>query len=472
MMNRFFFYTGKSLVFGVACTVIGFSLYMIGSSLASVALQAGSVDDSPPLFSKQDLPSEPIAQLPVETDPMVIQMTPTLYASIGNPTDLAFDGEGTGFLLDASGAVVRIPAGGHRDSVPFLSLADEHTERSMDFSALTLHPGFLDSKSPGFGHFYCVTPEMPGKRESDFRPSHSADGEHHQEVIYEYRATDPRARIFSGTRREMMRFSLPEEAPAVSSLVFDAAGRLYISIADGGSTSAGPSQASRNAMELNNPFGKILRIDPLERDAGNGRYGVPRRNPFRFLEEAMPELWSYGLRSPYGLSVDGMKGELCILDKGKDGIEEINLSSLGGEHFGWDLCEGSYYYPPAKGERAEQGVTIPAVEFLRGDALTGALMYRGNLFTELSNRFVFATASGRLWMAEPQENAAPRMREISVGLENSVWSGRLAGIRALRPGSHGEIFALCNDGAVFVMDKASRTTSRPAPRRPLMAWAF
>ncbi|MEZ5430675.1 MAG: PQQ-dependent sugar dehydrogenase [Verrucomicrobiales bacterium] len=398
--------------------MIGFSLYMIGSSLASVALQAGSVDDSPPLFSKQDLPSEPIAQLPVETDPMVIQMTPTLYASIGSPTDLAFDGEGTGFLLDASGAVVRIPAGGHRDSVPFLSLADEHTERSMDFNALTLHPGFLDPKSPGFGHFYCVTPEIPGKRESDFRPNHSSSGEHHQEVIYEYRATDPRARIFSGTRREMMRFSLPEEAPAVSSLVFDAAGRLYISIADGGSTSPGPSQASRNAMELNNPFGKILRIDPLERDAGNGRYGVPRRNPFRFLEEAMPELWSYGLRSPYGLSVDGMKGELCILDKGKDGIEEINLSSLGGEHFGWDLCRDPTT-TPAKGNAPSKGLQHPPSNF-SGRPAEGSLDVPRQSVHRVEQPFRLCHGIRPPLDGRTSGKWRSPTEEISVGLENAA----------------------------------------------------
>lgn len=472
MIGRLFSYAGRTLVFTTASAVIAFSLYLIGTSLASVAMAVTTVEEPLPseLFEMRKEPvARPIAFLPLDEPQVSIQMVPALYASLPAPTDLAFDGEGNGFLLDASGAVVRVPVGRQRDSVPYVTLSDERTERGLDFISLALHPGFLDPKSPGFGYFYCVAPEIPGKREADFRPQHGETGEHHHEVIYEYRATDPRARLFGGTRREMMRFSVPGGQSSVQSLAFDAAGRLYVAVGDASTGAPGARSGTKNAMELSNPYGKILRIDPLERDAANGRYGVPRRNPFRFLDDAMPELWSYGLRSPRGMSVDGIKGELCILDQGHDGVEEINLSSVGGEHFGWDLCEGSCFYPPAKGERADHGVTAPSLEYFRGDPMAGAMMYRGKLFTELSNRIVFATVSGKLWMAEP---GAAEPREIAMASEGRAWPGSFFSIRTLRPGLTGEIYVLCEDGSVYVLDKTSRTSSRPSPKRPLMAMAW
>ena len=51
-----------------------------------------------------------------------------------------------------------------------------------------------------------------------------------------------------------------------------------------------------NGQDLGTPLGKILRIDPLDNNSTNGRYGIPADNPF--VEDNDPktlgEIWLTG----------------------------------------------------------------------------------------------------------------------------------------------------------------------------------
>jgi glucose/arabinose dehydrogenase len=57
--------------------------------------------------------------------------------------------------------------------------------------------------------------------------------------------------------------------------------------------------------------GKILRIVPDLREhedtstvSENGRYRIPRDNPFVAKPAARPEIWAYGLRNPHRMNWD------------------------------------------------------------------------------------------------------------------------------------------------------------------------
>ena len=210
---------------------------------------------------------------------------------------------------------------------------------------------------------------------------HGGGTEHHQDVVYEYTVADPLLTAFRGERREVMRFSQPGPENNLNSLVFDHLGLLYLGVGDGDTGAAGEGQPSRNASTLSTAFGKILRIDPVGRSSANGRYSIPDGNPFRLVTEALPELWAFGLRSPRNLSFDLFNRTLCISETGANGSDEINLSVIGGEHFGWDLDQDFPKMSIAMQTQVAGIVTPPVVSLNRETSPvarnTGSLVYRG-----------------------------------------------------------------------------------------------
>ena len=118
-------------------------------------------------------------------------------------------------------------------------------------------------------------------------------------------------------------------------------GDLYLSLGDGGS--GGDPQ--NRAQNLNQWWGKILRINPLDPD-GNGpkTYSIPSSNPF-VGRPGKDEIWSYGLRNPWRCSFDDATGDLWCGDVGQDAYEEIDHVKSGkAVNFGWHKLEGTHYY--------------------------------------------------------------------------------------------------------------------------------
>ena len=436
----------------------------VGASLYSVVTVVSARHVLLPPFlqaiSKPESPAGP------EFDDLELDAEAVSIVSADRPVDLDFDAEGNGFLLDAGGYVYRVKQSGQKDAIPFVILHNEKTESAIRFRSLSLHPGFLDSESKGFGLFYTIEPEIQGTGAPDFQPQFGGGAEHHQDVVYEYRTLAPRHRLFSGSRRELMRFSQPGPEHNVNDLAFDRLGRLFIATGDGARSEPGPNTASRNAMSLANPYGKILRIDPLGKNAKNGNYGLPKTNPFSMVEDAQPEIWCYGLRDPQRIEFDPFRDWLSIADAGPGNFEEVNISEHGGEHFGWDLCEGSYFYPPVKGEKPEQGIARPKAEFRRdGDAaIAGSMIYRGNQFPSLHGKLVFASRSGRL-MAARTDSGTETIDHIVIGNQASLDEGGIAGIR---PGPEGEILVITAKGGIYGIEKQTTAARTRKASKPLL----
>lgn len=118
-------------------------------------------------------------------------------------------------------------------------------------------------------------------------------------------------------------------------LQFGHDGFLYVATGDGG----GGNDASNNAQNRNVLLGKLLRLDVN----GPAPYAVPPGNPFVDDEDAMPEIWAYGLRNPFRFTVDRQTGDLFIGDVGQGAREEVDLAPVGagGLNFGWRVMEGT-----------------------------------------------------------------------------------------------------------------------------------
>ena len=166
-------------------------------------------------------------------------------------------------------------------------------------------------------------------------------------------------------------------------------GSLLVAVGDGGSG----GDPERHAHVLDDPLGKLLRIQPLS----DGGYRIPVDNPY--FDGALGEVWSSGLRNPWRIDIDPLTADLWIADVGQSEHEEINRVTAGanllggrGIDFGWSSFEG---YTPfnddvAPDERsivADPVYTYPHVD--GACSVTGGVVYRGGLIEDLWGWYVF-----------------------------------------------------------------------------------
>jgi glucose/arabinose dehydrogenase len=187
-------------------------------------------------------------------------------------------------------------------------------------------------------------------------------------------------------------------------IAFGPDGYLYVGTGDGG----GGGDPQDNAENLAVLLGKILRLD-----INAGSPWIPGTNPFVGNTAARAEIWAYGLRNPWRFSFDRRTGDLFIADVGQGSVEEVNFqpaASTGGEHYGWDVMEGSQCHEPISGCNTA-GLTPPAFEYTHAGgncSVTGGYRYRGLQFPGLAGMYVYGDfCSGRIWGATRTGTTGP-----------------------------------------------------------------
>ena len=185
-------------------------------------------------------------------------------------------------------------------------------------------------------------------------------------------------------------------------LQFDPAGRLYVSIGDGGAT---PHYAPDRSKLL----GKILRITPLA--TGGKPYGIPADNPFVGQAGKRGEIWAFGLRNPWRWTLaDGM---VAIGDVGQRRWEEVNFVSLAGSKgvdFGWPHWEGRTVYDASVAAPAP--VRHPAFVYSHDGgrcAVVGGLVVGAPDLPRLKGRYLYGdlcTGEIRSFIPDAAKNAA------------------------------------------------------------------
>jgi len=141
--------------------------------------------------------------------------------------------------------------------------------------------------------------------------------------VVEYRSDDP------SYSRQLLFVHQPYDNHKGGQLQFDAQGRLYVGMGDGGSNpNSLKNDPDNRGQDLTTNLGKLLRTDP-------------RRQP------ASWQLVAYGLRNPWRFSFDGT-GNLWLGDVGAGSYEEVDflpraqLAKL--TNFGWSHYEGRIVY--------------------------------------------------------------------------------------------------------------------------------
>jgi len=151
-------------------------------------------------------------------------------------------------------------------------------------------------------------------------------------------------------------------------LLFGTDGMLYLGVYVPG----GPSKTHFDTLRHE---GKILRLTP--------EGGIPTDNPFIGQEEFLPEIYSYGHRTPTGLTLNRQTGEIWNTEMGPQGGDEVNRVQAGG-NYGWPLVSlGRTYGGAWHSEHFQmEGVIAPIVFWMPGISPASLVFYDGDEFPE------------------------------------------------------------------------------------------
>ena len=221
-----------------------------------------------------------------------------------------------------------------------------------------------------------------------------------------------------------------------SRLAFDAQGYLFITVGDRGASPAMGTAYLHAAQDLTNHQGTVIRLHD------DGR--VPADNPFVGRADALPEIWSYGHRSPQGLAIHPETGDIFQSEHGPQGGDELNLI-LRGRNYGWPVIGYGTNYGGTRlfSTREVDGMEQPLQHFTPSIAPSGLMVYTGDRFPEWKNS-VFMGG-----MADPQVARLPL-----VGDGEGVYVGRMerpplmigfGRIRAITQGPDGLIYIAIDD---------------------------
>ncbi len=218
------------------------------------------------------------------------------------------------FVLEQIGRI-RVIRGGNLIAAPYLDLTAKvnavGTEQGL--LGLAFHPGFATN-----GRFFVFYTSDPNG----------------DVVLSEFTATP--SSDTAGTSERVL-LTVPRRSNQDNhnggTIVFGPDGLLYISIGDGGAA----DNYLENGQNRQSLMAKVLRIDVN----GAQPYTVPSSNPWA-AGGGVPEMYVWGLRNPWRISVDPASGDLYIGDVGQGWYEEIDHVPAGGagRNFGWAVFEG------------------------------------------------------------------------------------------------------------------------------------
>jgi glucose/arabinose dehydrogenase len=331
------------------------------------------------------------------------------------------------FVIDQSGKIWIIDAGGTKLPTPFLDITSKliplnpnGDERGL--LGLAFHPKY---KQNGRFFVYYNAPPRPGG------PLPGANWNNLSRIV-EFKVSSNTNMGDLSSEKVILELDDPQSNHNGGTLTFGPDdGYLYISIGDGGGANdVGPGHvedwyplnAGGNGQDVDaNLFGNILRIDI---DKGSP-YVSPSDNPF-VGKQGRDEVYAYGFRNPYRISFD-MKGshQLFAGDAGQLLYEEVSVVKKGG-NYGWNVKEGTHCFNAANSligfpnclalDAFGNPLTDPVIEMNNwrnpagGKATTviGGHVYRGNSIKSLQGKYIFGTFSqtlttpnGELFMAKP-----------------------------------------------------------------------
>ena len=217
-------------------------------------------------------------------------------------------------------------------------------------------------------------------------------------------------------------------------MAFNEDGYLFLTAGDRQAPSTGDLTA-HPAQDLSNHQGVIVRL--------NADGTIPNDNPFVGEQGVLPEIWSYGHRSPQGLAIHPETGDLWMTEHGPQGGDELNLV-IPGANYGWPVVGYGVNYAsstPIHERQTLTGMESPKRFWVPSIATSGLMIYDGDKFPEWQGDIFVGGLAGelvsRLEMGEDFREVI-REEELVYGM------GR---VRDVRQGPDGYIYVAIEDRA-------------------------
>jgi putative heme-binding domain-containing protein len=180
-------------------------------------------------------------------------------------------------------------------------------------------------------------------------------------------------------------------------LAFGNDGFLYLSTGDAASPDP-PDIPFNTGQDISDLLSSILRLD-VDGTEGTNNYAVPRDNPFVKTPGARPEVYAFGLRNPWRMSIDRATGDLWIGDVGWEQWEMIYRAKPGG-NYGWPITEGPNTHVRGDVKPGPGPILPPLVALPHSDAasITGGLVYHGKKLAKLTGAYLYGDwETGKFW---------------------------------------------------------------------------
>jgi len=190
---------------------------------------------------------------------------------------------------------------------------------------------------------------------------------------------------------------------------------------------AGDLPTGPEPQQLNNLFGKVLRINP------DG--SIPPDNPFRGRRGVRPQIYAYGFRDAEGAALDSRTGALWISENGPRGGDELNLVR-GGRNYGFPAISYGLDYQGhllGTGKLQARGMEQPVYYWDPVIAPSGLAYYNGELFPQWRGNLLagalrglgvyrLVLKNGKVIQEEPLlSELRTRIRDVRVGPDGAVY---------------------------------------------------
>lgn len=314
--------------------------------------------------------------------PVINVKLQALARELTSPVGLAapHDGSGRMFVIEQSGKI-KIIKNGVVLPVPFLTVTDKLDGLNIAYSekgllGLAFHPAY---KTNGRFFIYYSAP-------------YRSSGFDHKSILAEYKVSAANPDVADPKETVIMEIPEPESNHNGGCLEFGPDGYLYIGLGDGGG--AGDKHGTKgNGQDLHSLLGKILRIDvDAERP-----YKIPPGNPYASSNDALKEIYAYGLRNPWRFSFDRVSGKLFCADVGQNDWEEVNIIEKG-KNYGWRIMEGNHCYdPPSACNTGGLALPINEYDHKTGISICGGYVYHGKAVPAWAGSYFFGDWSGKLF---------------------------------------------------------------------------
>ena len=390
--------------------IAGVAAGVVVAGLGAVEVRAQPQRGSPPL------PALPTTVLSSDYSLRVVQLADGLT----NPWSLAFLPDGDILITERAGRL-RIVRDGELDPEPIAGVPQVHTTALGGLLDVLLHPDYADN-----GWLYLSYSKVRD------------DGLSTTAVT--------RARLDGAALADVEDIFIAENWSRSGTnfggrMVFGRDGHLYLVV--------GERQEQERAQDGMVHGGKVLRL----REDGS----VPDDNPFVGRDGWLPEIFSYGHRSPQGLAVHPETGALWENEHGPLGGDEINVI-LPGRNYGWPLVTyGKEYDGTAVSEQTSaEGLEPPLLYWVPSIAISGMSFYTGDRFPEWrGNAFVGSLMQGRIRYTGHFQRVTFNDLGHPIQREPILTELRQR-IRDVRPGPDGLLYVLTdeNPGALLRIEPA------------------